>query len=259
MNEGELSEHGDTIPKKPHLRSRLIGPIHRNFCDPIAALLSDEQQFEVKPVAVDGRYGKEIACHGSFEQLKPALCVADPLNASHSNDGVETAAQDAPVPAGIDCELPLLGGQTARSDRQVGSVPDGLLKPVELRNGCCAIGIGEELQPAPCGEHPLPDRSAFPHADRQGNQPQRRFLFREPADHFERVILAAVIDDNDFVGSMLPGEMVADRVQMGENTGCFVVRRDNDGEIQYSVEFFLRHRIFPSRVLRGSTLEVTPR
>ena len=113
MNEGEFPEHGDAISNEPHLRSRSIGPIHRNFCDSIATLLGDEQQFEIKPVAVDGRYGEEIARHGSFEQLESTLRVADSLNASHPNDGVETAAQDAPVPAGIDGELPLLGGQTA--------------------------------------------------------------------------------------------------------------------------------------------------
>lgn len=32
---------------------------------------------------------------------------------------------------------------------------------------------------------------------------------------------------------------------MGEYARGFVVGWDDDGEIQYSVEFFLRHRIFP--------------
>ena len=67
VNNCELAEHAYAIPEEPHFRSGLIGPIHGNFCDPIAALLSHEQQFKIKAISVDGRHGEEIACDRSFE------------------------------------------------------------------------------------------------------------------------------------------------------------------------------------------------
>ena len=67
VNHAELAGNSNAIPKEPHFRARLVSPVHGYFCDPIAALLGDEQQFKVKTVSIDSRDGEKISSHGSFE------------------------------------------------------------------------------------------------------------------------------------------------------------------------------------------------
>jgi hypothetical protein len=59
-----------------------MGPIHRNFCDAVSALLRHIEQFEVEAIAVDRGDAKEVYCHCLAEQLESALRVGDSSEAA---------------------------------------------------------------------------------------------------------------------------------------------------------------------------------
>ena len=88
-----------------------MGPIHRNFCDVVSALLRDIEQFDVEAIAVDGGDAKEVCCHSLTEQFESALCVGDSSEASFLDECVEQVAQNGPIPASLDCIVRQPGGE----------------------------------------------------------------------------------------------------------------------------------------------------
>jgi len=66
-----------------------MGPIHRDFCDMVSALLCDVEQFEIEAIAINRRDSEEVCCHGLTEQFKAALRVGNSSEAALPHDGLK--------------------------------------------------------------------------------------------------------------------------------------------------------------------------
>lgn len=228
FDQGQFAQHGDPIAECVNLRAWLIGPIHRNFCDPVSALLCHVEQFEIKPIAIDGGHSKEICCHSSAEQFESALRVGDPSEAAPLHDEIEQVAQHGSMKAGLDGIVRRPGGERARSDGQVCAVGQGLFESGKFLNRRGAVRIGKELYASDCRGHSSSHGGAFPLAQGGAEQLDFRGCRHHGFNHGGRGIGAAVVCYEDFVG-LSPGAHVGgDILKRGKNASGLIMGRNDD-------------------------------
>src|SRR3954447_7913187 len=97
----EVGGHFHRVECQPHLRSRLMGPIDRNFSDLVATTLCHQQNLDIKTEPVHAHTGEQILGHLRTKQLEAALSVFHSRVGEPFNQSMKCSAHQMPVHLGV--------------------------------------------------------------------------------------------------------------------------------------------------------------